>query len=128
MTPTRDYPDRVTAKKQVRVARVYDEVSPDDGQRVLVDRVWPRGVRKDDPRVGIWRKDVAPSKDLREWYHHRSERFDEFASRYKAELRDSPALKDLRELAKHGTTTLVTATRELDISQAAVLAGLLKAR
>ena len=128
MTRTRGYPGRVTAEKQVRVARVYDEVSPDDGQRVLVDRVWPRGVRKDDPRVGIWRKDVAPSKDLREWYHHRSERFDEFASRYKAELRDSPALKDLRELAQHGTTTLVTATRELDISQAAVLAGLLKAR
>ena len=128
MTRARGYPGPVSAKKQVRVARVYDDVSPDDGQRVLVDRVWPRGVRKDDPRVGIWRKDVAPSKDLREWYHHRSERFDEFASRYKAELRDSPALEDLRELAKNGTTTLVTATRELDISQAAVLAGLLKAR
>ena len=128
MTPPRGYPGRVAAKTQVRVARVYDDVSPDDGQRVLVDRVWPRGVRKDDPRVGIWRKDVAPSTDLREWYHHRSERFDEFASRYKAELRDSPALNDLRELAKHGTTTLVTATRELDISQAAVLAGLLTAR
>jgi uncharacterized protein YeaO (DUF488 family) len=128
MTRARGYSGPVSAKKQVRVARVYDDVSPDDGQRVLVDRVWPRGVRKDDPRVGIWRKDVAPSKDLREWYHHRSERFDEFASRYKAELRDSPALEDLRELAKNGTTTLVTATRELDISQAAVLAGLLKAR
>lgn len=110
------------------MARVYDDVSPDDGQRVLVDRVWPRGVRKDDPRVGIWCKDVAPSKDLREWYHHRCERFDEFASRYKAELRDSPAFNDLRELARHGTTTLVTATRELDTSQAAVLAGLLRAR
>lgn len=108
------------------MARVYDEVSPDEGQRVLVDRVWPRGVRKDDPRVGIWCKDVAPSKDLREWYQHDSDRFDEFASRYKTELRDSAALKDLRELAKRKAVTLVTATRELEISQATVLAKLLE--
>lgn len=95
---------------------------------MLVDRVWPRGVRKDDPRVGTWCKDVAPSKDLREWYQHRPERFDEFAARYKSELRDSPALEELRELASHGVVTLVTATRDLDISQAAVLAELLKSR
>ena len=119
---------RVGTSGKVRVARVYDDVSPDDGQRVLVDRVWPRGVRKDDPRVGIWRKDVAPSKELREWYHHRAERFDEFASRYQAELRDSPALEELRALAKHGVVTLVTATREVDISQAAVLSNVLKSR
>lgn len=118
---------RVSAKNRIRVARVYDEVGPDEGQRVLVDRVWPRGVRKDDPRVGIWCKDIAPSKDLREWYQHDSDRFDEFASRYKSELRDSSALDELRKLAKRGPVTLVTATRELDISQAAVLAQLLKA-
>lgn len=110
------------------MARVYDDVTPDDGQRVLVDRVWPRGVRKDDPRVGIWSKEVAPSKELREWYQHRAERFDEFASRYKAELRDSPALGELREMTRHGVVTLVTATRDPDISQAAVLAELLKSR
>lgn len=109
------------------MARVYDDVSPDDGQRVLVDRVWPRGVRKDDPRVGIWCKEVAPSKDLREWYQHRAERFDEFASRYKAELADSAALAELRKRTKRGPVTLVTATREVDISQAAVLAKLLRA-
>lgn len=124
----RGYPGRVSAKWRVRVARVYDEVSPDEGQRVLVDRVWPRGVRKDDPRVGIWYKDVAPSKDLREWYHHDPDRFDEFASRYKAELGDSAALEDLRELAKRKAVTLVTASRELDISQATVLAMLLEPR
>lgn len=110
------------------MARVYEDVSPNDGQRVLVDRVWPRGVRKDDPRVGIWRKEVAPSKELREWYQHRPELFDEFASRYRAELRDSPALEELRKLTTRGVVTLVTATRELDISQAAVLAKLLKSR
>jgi uncharacterized protein YeaO (DUF488 family) len=117
----------VSAKRRIRVARVYDAVGPDEGQRVLVDRVWPRGVRKDDPRVGIWCKGVAPSKDLREWYHHDSERFDEFASRYESELRDSGALEELRNLAKRGPVTLVTATRDVDISQAAVLAKLLKA-
>jgi uncharacterized protein YeaO (DUF488 family) len=115
----------MSAKSRIRVARVYDETGPDDGQRVLVDRVWPRGVRKEDPRVGTWCKDVAPSKELREWYQHKPERFDEFASRYKAELRDSPALEELRKLAKRGVVTLVTATRDVDISQAAVLAKLL---
>lgn len=118
----------MSAKDRIRVARVYDDVTADEGQRVLVDRVWPRGMRKEDPRVGTWCKEVAPSKDLREWYQHRPERFDEFASRYKAELSDNPALKDLRELAGHGVVTLVTATRALDISQAAVLAELLKSR
>lgn len=118
----------MSAKGRIRVARVYDDVGPDEGQRVLVDRVWPRGVRKDDPRVGIWCKNVAPSKDLREWYQHDPERFDEFASRYKSELRDRGALDELRKLAKRGPVTLVTATRDLDISQAAVLATLLKSR
>ncbi len=107
------------------MARVYEDVSPDDGQRVLVDRIWPRGLRKDDPRVGVWRKDVAPSKALREWYHHEPERFDEFAARYEDELRDSAALQELRKLARRGAVTLVTATREVDGSQAAVLAKLL---
>jgi len=120
------YPGRVSATKRIRVVRVYDDASLEDGQRVLVDRVWPRGVRKDDPRVGVWCKNVAPSKELREWYHHQPERFDEFALRYAAELRDSPALEQLRNLTKRGVVTLVTATRDLDISQAAVLAKLLK--
>ncbi|WP_083019589.1 DUF488 family protein [Mycobacterium marseillense] len=122
------YPGHVTPRGRIRVARVYDDVSPDEGQRVLVDRVWPRGVRKDDPRVGVWCKEVAPSKDLREWYQHRAERFDEFAARYRAELRGSAALAELRKRAKRGPVTLVTATREVDISQAAVLAKLLRAQ
>jgi uncharacterized protein YeaO (DUF488 family) len=118
----------VSAKSRIRVARVYDDAGPDDGQRVLVDRMWPRGVRKDDPRVGTWCKDVAPSKELREWYHHDLERFDEFAARYADELEDSAALDELRKLAKRGVVTLVTATREVDGSHAAVLAKLLKSR
>jgi uncharacterized protein YeaO (DUF488 family) len=115
----------VSTGGRIRVARVYDDIDPDGGQRVLVDRIWPRGVRKDDPRVGIWRKDVAPSKELREWYHHQPDLFDEFTSRYQAELRGSPALEELRTLAKGEVITLVTASRDLDISQAAVLAKVL---
>ncbi|OBG46518.1 hypothetical protein A5672_07815 [Mycobacterium alsense] len=116
------------AKGRIRVARVYDEPGPDDGQRVLVDRVWPRGIRKEDPRVGTWCKEVAPSKELRQWYQHDPQKFDEFAARYADELHDCPALAELRKLAKGGVVTLVTATRAVDISQAAVLAKLLKRR
>ncbi|OBJ90273.1 hypothetical protein A9W97_13710 [Mycobacterium gordonae] len=116
------------AKSQIKMARIYDDVDPDDGQRVLVDGMWPRGIRKDDPRVGIWRKGVAPSRELREWYHHQAERFDEFAARYEAELAGSPALEDLRELARQGVVTLVTATREVEGSHVAVLAKLLERR
>lgn len=118
----------MSSKRAVRVARIYEDVDPADGQRVLVDRIWPRGIRKDDPRVGIWLKDVAPSKELREWYHHQPERFDEFASRYEAELEASPVLDELRKLSKKGVVTLVTATRNPDGSHATVLATLLKGR
>jgi uncharacterized protein YeaO (DUF488 family) len=118
----------MSAESRIRTARVYDDIGPDDGQRVLVDRLWPRGIRKDDPRVGIWRKDVAPSKELREWYHHQPERFDEFASRYEAELAGNPALEELRKLTSRGVVTLVTATRDLNGSYAVVLAKLLNDR
>lgn len=114
------------AKSHIRVTRVYDDPSPDDGRRILVDRVWPRGFRKDDPRVGTWFKDVAPSNELRKWYNHQPERFDEFAKRYRKELQGSDALDELRKLAKQGVVTLVTATRDVEGSQAAVLATLLK--
>ncbi len=116
----------MAAKRKIRTARIYEDIDPEDGQRVLVDRIWPRGIRKGDPHVGIWLKDVAPSKELREWYHHQPERFDEFASRYEAELSGSPALEELRNLAKRGVVTLVTATRQVEGSHAAVLAKLLK--
>lgn len=110
---------------QVRTARIYDAVGPEDGQRVLVDRIWPRGIRKEDPRVGRWDKDIAPSTELREWYHHQPEKFDEFAVRYAAELAGNPALDELRELTTKGVVTLVTASRHLEESHVEVLAKLL---
>src|ERR1700741_1887361 len=114
------------SRSRVRMARIYDQIDPDDGPRVLGGRVWARGVRKDPPRGAFWLKDVAPSNELRTWYHHQLERFDEFAARYEVELAGNPTLEELRELSKQGVVTLVTASRHLDGSHATVLAKLLK--
>jgi uncharacterized protein YeaO (DUF488 family) len=113
----------------VRVRRVYDPVEDDGGRRVLVDRLWPRGLSRSKARIDEWCKDVAPSTELREWYGHDPARYDEFANRYRSELDDpvrAAALSELRELAGNGTLTLLTATKDFAISQAAVLAELLE--
>jgi uncharacterized protein YeaO (DUF488 family) len=107
---------------ELRLCRVYDDC--DGGRRVLVDRLWPRGVTKADARVDEWIKDAAPSTDLRRWYGHDPERFDEFARRYRAELRRPPgsiALGRLVDLARTQKITLVTATRDVEHSGAQVL-------
>ena len=114
----------------MNTVRVYDAVRPADGTRVLVDRLWPRGIRKDDPRVGRWLKNVAPSTELRHSYSHDPAKFDEFARRYIAELHQpaaAAALDELKALTAAGAVTLVTATKELDLSHLAVLADLLEA-
>ncbi|MCV7026188.1 DUF488 family protein [Mycolicibacterium novocastrense] len=115
-------------RPSVEVARVYDPPGDDDGTRVLVDRLWPRGFRKDDPRAGRWLRAVAPSTELRRWYSHRPERFDEFVARYTAELETgegAQALDELRSLLAEGPVVLVTATRDVEVSHAAVLRDLL---
>jgi uncharacterized protein YeaO (DUF488 family) len=112
----------------LRVRRVYDDPEPDDGQRVLVDRLWPRGLRKEAVVLDDWLRDVAPSNQLRTWYGHQPARFEEFRRRYLAELRDdvhSEPVARLRQLAGAGTLTLLTASRDVEHSQAAVLAELL---
>ena len=116
-------------KPDVRVGRVYDEPEPDDGTRVLVDRIWPRGLTKDKARLDLWFKQVAPSTELRKWYSHDPERFEEFGCRYREELKDAEraqALKHLQELARSGTLTLLTATKDAEISEAAVRADLIR--
>ncbi len=113
---------------KVRVRRVYDKPEPGDGTRVLVDRIWPRGLTKANAALGEWCKNVAPSDELRKWYSHDPDRFAEFDRRYQRELKDpqrAEALAHLRELAKDLPLTLLTATRQPEISEAAVLAGLL---
>jgi uncharacterized protein YeaO (DUF488 family) len=113
----------------IRVRRVYDTPAADDGARVLVDRVWPRGLRKDGARLDEWAKDVAPSTELRTWYRHDPAKFGEFRRRYTAELAapgPKEALARLRALAANGPVTLLTATKDLGRSQAAVLAEKLR--
>jgi uncharacterized protein YeaO (DUF488 family) len=100
-----------------------------DGARVLIDRLWPRGVSKASLEIDRWLREVAPSSELRRWYGHRAERFDEFATRYLRELRHAPASHALDELRVMGTRrplTLLTATRDVERSAAAVLAALLQ--
>lgn len=112
-------------KNRVRLARVYQEPDPDEGDRVLVDRLWPRGIRKTDPRVGRWLPAVAPSTELRRWYDHTAQRYDEFVARYLDELQSgeaAAALDELRGLVAAGPVTLVTATRELELSHLTALA------
>lgn len=119
----------MTADAQVRLRRVYTDREPADGTRVLVDRLWPRGLAKDAGKVDDWLRAVAPSDDLRRWYGHDPARFEEFRQRYRAELADperAAALGRLRELARSGPVTLVTATRDVSTSQAAVLADALR--
>jgi uncharacterized protein YeaO (DUF488 family) len=111
---------------EIRVRRVYDDADPADGHRVLVDRVWPRGVRKDQLAMDDWAKDVAPSTELRTWFGHDPAKFAEFTQRYQAEL-DSPdgqaALARLRDVGR--PLTLLTATKDLEHSHTVVLRALL---
>jgi uncharacterized protein YeaO (DUF488 family) len=115
----------MTATGAVRVRRVYDPPDGADGHRVLVDRLWPRGLAKSAAAVDEWLRPVAPSDELRRWYGHEVGKFAEFRDRYLAELgtpERTEALVHLRALADPGPLTLLTATRDVEHSQAAVLA------
>jgi uncharacterized protein YeaO (DUF488 family) len=105
----------------VSIKRVYEPASEDDGYRVLVDRIWPRGVSKQQARLDEWEKDVAPSTELRAWFGHDPAKFQEFRTRYLAELRDNPGLERLRERAEHGVVTLVYSAHDEMHNQAVVL-------
>jgi uncharacterized protein YeaO (DUF488 family) len=116
-------------RPEVRVRRIYENARPDDGARVLVDRLWPRGVSKDRAGLEEWCQEIAPSTGLRTWYDHVPERFEEFARRYRSELEEperATLLDRLSKLARHQTVTLLTATKEADISAAAVLADVIR--
>ena len=113
----------------VRVRRVYETPTTDDGTRVLVDRLWPRGLTKQKAHLDEWCKEIGPSTALRAWYAHDPDRFAEFSRRYLEELEDperAAALDHLRGLADVGTVTLLTATKRAEISEAAVLAEVLE--
>lgn len=108
----------------VRVKRVYEAAERGDGVRVLVDRLWPRGLRKDDADIDLWAKELAPSDRLRRWYGHDPDRFGEFRKRYKAELRareKRERIADLARRARRDTVTILTATRDVEHSNAEAL-------
>jgi uncharacterized protein YeaO (DUF488 family) len=115
-------------ESRVGIARVYDDSPHDGAKRVLVDRLWPRGLAKASVELDEWCKQVAPSPDLRRWYGHDPQRFMQFRRRYRAELATGEqafALAHLRDLARDRTIVLLTASKDIKISHAAVLAELL---
>ena len=107
---------------QVDIKRVYEQAADEDGIRILVDRLWPRGVSKERAALSGWLKDVAPSPDLRRWWHHDPDRFEDFARRYRTELDDNPALGDLLSIVReHDRTTLVYAAKDPAVNHALIL-------
>jgi len=112
----------------IRLKRAYDDASDADGQRVLIDRMWPRGVRKEDAAIDEWIKSVAPSTELRKWFGHDPDKWDEFRERYKKELHSddcADGMQRLREMRDESRLTLVFAAKDTDHNNAVVLKELL---
>jgi uncharacterized protein YeaO (DUF488 family) len=118
----------VALERSISVKRVYDAPSADDGRRVLVDRLWPRGLRKEAAQLDDWVREIAPSDELRRWYGHVPERWPEFERRYREELEQPPRNALLDRLVINAPLTLLTATKDADHSNAAVLRAVLLAR
>jgi uncharacterized protein YeaO (DUF488 family) len=110
----------------LRIKRAYEPTSKEDDPRVLVDRLWPRGLSKQELAGVLWMKDVAPSAQLRKWFGHRPDRWNEFRTRYFRELRTNPALEPLRELVAAGPVTLLYGARDQTHNQAVALAEYLR--
>ena len=112
----------------VRTKRVYEQAKKEDGYRVLVDRLWPRGMKKEAARIDLWMKEVAPSDALRKSFHHDAMKWPDFLKKYQAELeKKKPCLAELKKLEKeHGTLTLLFGARDPEHNQAVVIAEALK--
>ncbi|MGN6371905.1 MAG: DUF488 domain-containing protein [Solirubrobacteraceae bacterium] len=115
------------AVSEIRCKRVYEPPEPDDGFRMLVDRLWPRGLRRESASIDVWARDLAPSDDLRRWFDHDPSRFAEFRRRYRAELRQKrEELGELVDRAGEGPLTLLYAARDAEHNNAVVLAEMLR--
>ncbi len=112
--------------KSIQIKRVYEDKSKDDGYRVFVYRLWPRGVSKEDAHFDEWMKELAPSTELRKWFNHKPERFDEFSKRYKKELKEKEKkLDELRDITKTKKVTLLFAAKDTEINNAVVIRDVL---
>nr|WP_242111782.1 DUF488 domain-containing protein [Luteimonas aquatica] len=109
----------------VMLKRVYEPAAGTDGERILVDRLWPRGLAKAEAKIDLWLKDVAPSTELRRWFGHDPEKWAGFKKRYRAELKGSAALSELRALSRRGDITLLYASRDEEHNQAVALKQML---
>lgn len=113
----------------IRLKRAYEPPARSDGARILVDRLWPRGVKKETLKLDSWLKDIAPSSELRKWFDHRPDRFEQFAKKYRAELDANPgAVAELEPWLHRGRVTLVYGARDPAINQAVVLRDYLLGR
>ena len=114
---------------QLKTKRIYEEALPTDGQRILIDRLWPRGLSKGKARVDYWAKDAAPSNELRKWYQHDPEKWEAFRERYFAELDALPqTIEGLRQALRPGLNTILFASREEDLNNARALVEYLEER
>ncbi len=112
---------------EIKTKRIYEDRSDADGYRILIDRVWPRGVSKEDAKLDDWNKDIAPSDSLRKWFDHDPDKFDEFAKKYRKELDDKKEnLTEIRKKAKTKTITLLYGAKDTEHNQAVVLQKVLK--
>ncbi len=106
----------------IKIKRIYDPVSEDDGKRILVDRLWPRGVKKEDVGIDEWLKDIAPGDGLRKWFSHDLSKWQEFKKRYQRELKDkSELIEKLKKEAKRGKVTLLFAAKDVEHNNAVVM-------
>ncbi len=111
----------------VKIKRIYEKADPDDGFRVLVDRLWPRGVSKEEARLDIWYKDIAPSDELRKWFNHDTAKWEEFQKKYSEELRNNPKFPEFKDLVKkQKNITLLFGAHDTEHNQAVVLQSFFK--
>lgn len=113
--------------EKINIKRIYDELSDDNGYRILVDRLWPRGISKKEANLDEWNKEIAPTTELRKWFNHEKEKFEEFALRYREELKEKEdTLNELRKIGNYKTLYLLYAAKDKDINHAVVLKEVLE--
>ncbi len=111
----------------MKTKRIYESAEKEDGCRILIDRLWPRGVSKENAKIDLWLKDIAPSDELRKWFGHDPKKWEEFKKKYAKELEDKQSLiKEIQEKAKKGTVTLIYSAKDTEHNNAIALKGILE--